>query len=66
MGTVKEWLEGLAGTNASSDSDSTKMENVLRRIGFPQARVLVGIVYPEGSGQPLDIHTMAKMILKKA
>ena len=64
--SVKEWLEGLAGTNTSSEKDSSMMQSLLRRIGFSSAVVTVGIVYPEGHGQPLDIHTMAKMMLKKA
>jgi len=63
--TVKEWLEGLANTNTSNDSDSTRMQNLLKRIGFPNAAVVVGVVYPEGAGPPVDIHTMARMILKQ-
>jgi len=61
--TAREWLQGLADTNTSSDKDSAMMENCLKRIGFPTARVVVGIVYPEGQGQPIDIHTMARMLL---
>jgi hypothetical protein len=61
--TVKEWLEELAKSNQSTDKDSLRMENCLKVIGFPSARVLLGIVYPEGSGQPVSIHSMARMLL---
>jgi len=64
MSTVKEWLHGLADTNTSTDKDSTIMERLLHRVGYPKARVVVGIVYPKGSGPPVDIHTMAKMLIK--
>lgn len=62
--TVKEWLVELATTNQSTDQDSIKMQNLLRRCGFPSAVVTCGIVYTEGVGRPLDIHSMAKMILQ--
>ena len=61
--TVKEWLESLTKTNQSTEDDSIRMQNLLRRIAFPYARVVIGIVYPEGTGRPIDIHSMARMIL---
>lgn len=65
--TIKEWLEGLAQKNTSTDEDSSAMQALLRhRLGFPQAVVVVGIVYPEGSGHPIDIHSISRMILKQA
>jgi hypothetical protein len=63
MGTVKEWLEDVAKTNQSSESDSRKMQNLLHRVGFNKAVVVYGIVYPEGKGRPVSIHSMAKEIL---
>lgn len=46
------------------------MQIILRRIGFPKAIVVLGIVYLEGKGTieapPTIIHTIAKMILLKA
>lgn len=66
MSTVKEWLHDLANTDTSNDDDSTKMQNLLRRIGFSKAVVVLGIVYPDGYGQPVDIHTMARGIIKEA
>lgn len=62
--TIKGWLEELAGKNESSDEDSLSMQKYLRMIGFPQAVVVIGIVYPEGEGRPIDIHSMARMILE--
>ena len=65
--TVREWLEGIASTTMSTEKDSQTMEGVLHRAGFPQARVVCGIVYLEGKGTmeapPTDIHSIAKMIL---
>ena len=62
--TVKEWLESVAGTNQSTDHDASMMQNLLRRVGFPKAVCTLGIVYPEGQGMPMDIHSMAKTLLK--
>jgi len=63
--TLKDWLEGLGNGNTSSESDSVAMTTLLRRIGFPKAVVVMGIVYPGGKGQSIDIHGMARMILRK-
>lgn len=60
--TVGKWLSDLANAVISTESDSSKMQNLLRRIGFPKAVVTIGVVYPEGSGKPVSIHSMAKMI----
>ncbi len=61
--TIREWLTGIANTNESKDTDDTQMESLLRRGGFPQAKVTCGIVYMTGYGNPVDIHTTAKAIL---
>ncbi len=67
--TVKQWLDELASTNSSSERDSHMMQNLLHRIGFDSARVVVGIVYLEGQGTieapPMSIHAVAKMLLEK-
>jgi hypothetical protein len=62
--TVKDWLERMTKTNKSTDLDSVKMQNLLRRCGFPLAVVTCGIVYVDGVGRPLSLHAMAEMILK--
>ena len=68
--TVRQWLDSLANSNTSTDSDSIKMTNLLHRVGFPQAVVVLGIVYLEGKGTidapPTSIHAIAKMIVSKA
>lgn len=63
MGTVKEWLEDVAKANKSSEEDSRKMQSLLHKVGFGKAVVVYGIVYPEGRGRPVSIHSMAKEIL---
>jgi len=68
MGTVREWLEGVANTDTSMEEDSVKMENLLHRLNFPAARVVVGIVYLDGKGTleapPTSIHSIAEMLLR--
>ena len=63
--TVKEWLENLTITNTSSEYDDKMMQNLTRRCGFPQSVATCGIVYLEGKGDPIDIHTIAREILKR-
>lgn len=63
--TVKEWLEHLSTTNTSNDYDEKMMQTLTRKCGFPESIVTCGIVYLEGRGEPLDIHTMAREILKR-
>ena len=66
--TVKQWLEELANSDTSTDSDSTKMANLLHRVGFSQAVVTCGIVYLEGKGTmdapPTSLHSIAKILLQ--
>lgn len=68
--TVKQWLQDLSGRTDSSDHDSTMMQNLLHRVGFGNARVVVGVVYLKGHGTmdapPASIHSIAKMLLTKA
>ena len=65
--TVKEFLEGMAGKNQSDERESAMMQNILRRVAFPEAVVTCGIVYLEGKGTmeapPMSIHAVAQMIL---
>ena len=64
--TIREWLEGLAGKTSSSEEDAHCMQNILRQKAYPRAVVTCGIVYLEGYGQPVDIHTCARLILDSA
>ncbi len=64
----KELLDKLANTNTCNDQENIAFENVLKLVGFPDARVTCGITYLVGRGTiefpPMDIHNAAKMILK--
>ncbi len=62
-GTVRDWLQEVADSSSSTDKDNTRMENLLHRMDFPKARVVLGCVYPEGYGKPMSIHFMAWMLL---
>ena len=66
--TVREWLEELAARNTSTEIDEYNMGTLLHKAGFPQAKIVAGIVYLEGKGTvetpPVDIHSVARMILK--
>ncbi len=68
--STKDWLEDLAGRNTSEDLDNIAMQNLLRKLNFPNAVVVCGIVYFEGHGTmeypPVSIHSVAKTILKVA
>lgn len=66
--TVGEWLAKVRDADSSSENDAIRMQNLLRRVGFPKARVVLGIVYPEGEGTldfpPMTIQGIAKKILQ--
>jgi hypothetical protein len=68
--TFREVLERLSRTTSSSDTDSSTVELLCRRLGFPKARVVLGVVYLEGHGTiespPTDIHSIAKVFLNAA
>jgi len=61
--TVRDWLEQLANSHKSSDKDSKMMQSLLQKVGFPEAKVVLGIVYLEGKGRPESIHTIARELL---
>ena len=65
--TTKQWVEEMAASNTSGERDDKIMQAILRQIDFPAAVVTCGIVYLEGQGtieaSPVDIHTIARMIL---
>jgi hypothetical protein len=68
--TVKEWLTNLSESTQSTEKDSTMMQNMLHKVGFPNAIVTCGIVYLEGHGTidapPTSLHSIATMLLKSA
>ena len=67
---IVQWLEGLAASESSTELDATRLANLLRRVGFPRAVVVLGIVYLEGRGTievpPTSIQAIAKMLVNKA
>ena len=63
--TVRDWLVDLGKTNKSTDEDAAMMQQVLRRIGFPEAVVTCGIVYFDGKGENVDIHSMARTMVRE-
>ena len=62
--TIGQWLEELATTNTSSDRDANEMQNLLRRVDFPNAMCTLGIVYLQGHGRPVSIHSMARLLVE--
>ncbi len=68
--TVGQWLEELATSNTSTEVDSSKMQNLLHRVGLSKAIVTCGIVYLDGHGTvdapPTSLHSIAKMLVSKA
>lgn len=68
--TAKDWLKDLASSTTSTEMDSRIMEKILRRLNFPNAVVVTGVVYYEGKGTlefpPTSIHSAAKMLLEIA
>ena len=62
--TIRQWLEDVAGSNTSTEEDSERMQNLLHRVGFSRAAVVLGIVYLEGKGKPDSIQATAKALLK--
>lgn len=66
--TIRQWLEQVAGSDTSTERDSIKMGNLLRKVGFPKANVVLGIVYIEGRGTPeyppMALQQIAKVLLQ--
>jgi len=70
--TIQEALERIGDARdliREEWADDQMMERVLKSLGFVHARVASGVVYLEGKGTvcspPLDIHSVARMILSQ-
>jgi|GEM_PF-5488750 hypothetical protein len=61
--TVKQYLEKLASQDTNTERDEIIVSNILHKIGFPAARIVVGIVYLEGEGQPTSIQHVAGILV---
>ena len=60
---IKADLKRLAEGTSCTEQDERLVQSLLRFIGMPRAVVTCGIVYPEGTGQPFSIHSIAKQLL---
>ena len=60
------WIEDIASSSASTEDDANRIQHLLRQIGFPSARIVLGIVYLEGRGTmenpPTSIQAIAKSL----
>jgi len=67
--TAKQWLEKVASNDTCEKLDDAKMQNLLCKVGFPEAVCLYGITYLEGRGTlespPMPIQSVAKMLLQQ-
>jgi len=64
--TVKQFLTDLASTNQSDEADDHYMQLLLKCCGESKAVVTCGMVYLDGKGQPIDIHTISRELLKRS
>lgn len=60
--TYGEALSRIANANSCSNEDEAIVENALRKLGFADARVVLGCVYPFGQGRPMSVQQAAKDI----
>jgi len=61
-----DWLKDLSEKTVSTEEDSLNMKNLLRLTSYPKVEVVAGIVYLEGRGSPISIHTLAKKLVDMA
>ena len=68
--TVGDWLETLSHSHISTDTDNIRMQNLLRRVGYPKAVVTLGIVYLKGHGTidspPMAVQVIARALVKSS
>lgn len=68
--TVGTWLGRVLANDASTEQDSARMQNLLRRVGFSRAVVVLGVVYVEGRGTadfpPMSLRDIAKVLIQRA
>ncbi len=62
------WIEDIANSSSTSDEDANRIQRLLRQIGFPSARIVLGIVYLDGRGTmenpPTSIQSIAKSLVE--
>lgn len=63
--TVGQWVRELAVSNTSTEKDEQRIECIMRlSLGFGKCKVTGGMVYPDGRGQPIDIHALAGKLVE--
>jgi len=62
--TPLKFITDLANRHQSTELESQVMEKLLHKVGFPRARVVIGVVYLEGRGPPVSIHSVAKKLVE--
>jgi hypothetical protein len=64
--TILEWIKGIAESTSTTEQDGSRMQNLLRTVGFPNAKVALGIVYLDGKGTmanpPRSLQAIAKSL----
>ena len=64
--TIIEWLKGIAESTSTTEQDGSSMQTLLRSVGFPRAKVTLGIVYLDGRGTmanpPRSVQAIAKTL----
>lgn len=62
--TYMDALKRISKTNISSEFDDKLINYIaIRFLNLPKCKVISGIVYPMGYGQPCSIHSFAKTSL---
>jgi hypothetical protein len=64
--TILDWCKGIAESTSTTEQDGSAMQNLLRGVGFPSAKVTLGIVYLDGRGTmsnpPCSLQAIAKSL----
>jgi hypothetical protein len=61
---LMEWLNRLAMSNVSDETDDKIMQRFLRRTIYPKAVVTCGMVYTTGYGAAESIHDWSNVLHK--
>ena len=68
--TILEWVKGIAEATSTTEQDGSQMQLLLRTVGFPSAKVVLGIVYLDGKGTmanpPRSLQAIAQSLASAA
>lgn len=65
MVTHQEALEKIASSNTCSEEDEILTKYWAIKIGFTEAVVVTGIIYPLGKGEAMSCNSFCRFILNK-